>query len=136
VIYIAQTLSVFNEGYMDDRDVTILSNYIRETYPDEYDYVSEYNFDKRAYSKGAAIQILERMIYEVMKPPEYITGKESNSPMDVIEEYLIEVNYYAEICDDSRTRFIFTTARDEAKNIMCLYLKGVPNEQSYCCERV
>lgn len=128
-MYIYTVSFLFNEeDGMDDRDVTILSSYIRKTYPDEYTCFSQYEFDKRAFSKWAATEILELMCLEAEKLPSYISGKESATAFNIIEDFVIDMNYYAEICDDSRMQFIFTTARDEAQKILKLYLKGDSNE--------
>ena len=112
---------------MDDRDVIILSNYIRKTYPSEYTCFSQYEFDKRSYSKWAATEILEMMCEEANKLPSYISGRETATAYDIVENFLIDMNYYAELCDDSRMQFMFATARDEAKKILKLYLKGDSN---------
>lgn len=118
---------LLKEDGMDDRDVTILSNYIHKIYPEEYVCFSSYEFDKRSHSKWAATEILELMCKEANKLPSYISGRETATPLDVIEDFLIDMNYYAEICDDSKMQFMFNTARDEAKKILQLYLKGDSN---------
>ena len=128
-MYIYTVSFLFHEeDGMNDRDVIILSNYIRETYPSNHKFFSPYEFDKRTYSEWAATEILETMCEESNKLPSYISGRESLTAYDVVENFLIDMNYYAELCDDSRMQFIFTTARDEAKKILKLYLKGDHHE--------
>lgn len=79
-------------------------------------------FDKRCYSRWAANEILERLIDETMRLPQFITGRESKSPLDIISEFISELDYYVDISEDKRTRLIFSAAKDTATEIILLFL--------------
>ena len=106
-----------------DRDIRCLLDYIEENHSEPLRTRDATEFEWEAYSKWAAHEILDRVIFEASKPPECITGKERASTIDIIEEFLIDVNYYAETADDSRNQFMFLVARFEAKRILNLFLE-------------
>ena len=104
-----------------DRDIRFLIDYIDENHSEPAQTRNALEFEWEAYSKWAAHEILDRLIFESSKPPERMTGKERASTIDIIEEFLIDVNYYAETSDDSRNQFMFLVARFEARRILNLF---------------
>lgn len=106
-----------------ERDIRFLIDYVNENHSEPVQTKDPYEFEWKVYSKWAAHEILDRMIFEASKLPEHITGKEKQSAIDIIEEFLVDVNYYAETADDSRNQFIFLVARFEAKRILNLFLE-------------
>lgn len=106
-----------------DRDIRFLADYINENYSEPARTKDIREFEWKVYSKWAANEILERLVLEDSKLPEHITGKARASVIDIIEEFLIDVNFYAETSDDSRNQYMFLVARFEAKRILNLFLE-------------
>ena len=98
---------------MDDRDVLLIERYIHENFQDATDD----SYD--AYSRWAANEILERVIFEAMKLPPHITGIESPTIFEILELFIDETDYYAYIASSDTGRDIFSAAREEAKLVLC-----------------
>lgn len=97
---------------MNDRDVIFIGQYIERNFPkptcDPCD----------SYSRWAANEILERTILETEKLPSYITGVESIDLLDIVEEFIDEMDYYAAKSSYEASRLAFSVAREEAKCIL------------------
>lgn len=106
---------------MNDRDVLMVEEYIRDNLPDPDVKEDEYFFGLHSYSKWAAYEILERLICESMKLPAHITGRESSSAVDIVEGFIDEMDYYSEMSSDWKTKELFSIARDEGKCVL-LYI--------------
>jgi len=66
-------------------------------------------FNQRSYSRWAANEILEL----VMDNP-------FSTPIDIIEEFIIKMDYFS--CIDLSTSLIFSIAKDTAEDILYLFL--------------
>lgn len=108
---------------MNDRDVIMMEEYIRNNLPTETKY-----FDIYAYSRWAAYEILERMINETMKLPSHISGKEQLSAVDIVESFIDEMDYYQSEASSNYVKNVFQIARDEGKCIM-LYISTKGDQQ-------
>lgn len=97
------------------------------------EYVDEYlstpvlcwpkdEFDRRCYSRWAVNEILERVIEEATRPPQFITGRESVSPLNIISEFISELDYCEDVSENKQTRLIFSAAKDTATDIILLFL--------------
>lgn len=105
---------------MDDRDVRKVEEYVAALpRPDPND--SRTMFEFKTYSLWAAEEILERVIDEACLLPPHISGKESRSLSEVVEDFADEMEYYVETSKNDEPREIFAIARDEAKCLM-LYI--------------
>ena len=102
---------------MDDRDVIKVEEYIQKM-PKPASNDTKEIFDIHTYSRWAANEILERMIDETMKLPSHITGKESMSAVDIIENFIDEMDYYSWVSSSHRAKTIFRIARDEGKCVL------------------
>ena len=69
-----------------------------------------YWFSQRTYSRWAATEILE----SVMDHP-------YASPVDIIEDFIIRMIYFAELNENSYTSRIFSTAKETAKDMLNLF---------------
>ena len=106
---------------MDDRDVLTLQDYINKHLFEPCINWPRHEFELHSYSRWAAYEILERVINETMKLPPHITGFERESTVDIIDNFINELDYYYDGSKDVRRQLMFAIARDEAKNILCLF---------------
>lgn len=109
---------------MDDRDVRIVEEYMEECVPLPSIDDKEYIFDLHAYTRWAVEEILDRVIKEAMKLPEHITGSRTRTLIEIIDEFIDEMDYYVSISNYDLPTYIFSVARDEG---FCLRL--------YICSR-
>lgn len=107
---------------MDDRDVRKVEEYVAALpRPDPND--SRTMFEFKTYSLWAAEEILERVIDEACLLPPHISGKDSLTLTEVVENFIREMDYYVEISKREEPREVFAVARDEAKCLM-LYISN------------
>lgn len=101
---------------MNDRDVMIMEEYIRNNLPTE-----KKHFDIYAYSRWAAYEVLERIICETMKLPAHISGKEPLGAVDIVESFIDEMDYYQNTASSEYVKHVFQIAGDEGRCIL-LYI--------------
>jgi len=80
------------------------------------------NFTVRSHAQWAVNEILNRIIAEELRLPTYLTGREIISPIEIIEEFISEMDYFYEISGNDSARLIFAVARDTADEILCLFV--------------
>lgn len=107
---------------MDDRDVLKVVRYIENCIPSPNVKESKECFKSHSYSRWAANEILERMIDEAMKLPPHISGEESLSAIDVVDYFIMEMEYYSDISSDSERKKMFEIACSEGSRILT-YIK-------------
>lgn len=78
-------------------------------------------FDNLSYSCWAANEILNRVIDEVCKLPPHITGYLPKSHIEVVEEFIEDMEYLYETCTDEKKRSIFAIARCTGEEILSLF---------------
>ena len=104
--------------------VSIVQKYIDNyLFPPKSDWPTE-EFLIRSTSRWAADEILSRFLYETTRLPYYITGREEITPDMIIKGFIEEVDYYAHTANSISADFMFTVARDTAKDILTFYMKG------------
>lgn len=109
---------------MDDRDVLIIEQYIRDDLPKSTDY-----FDLYVFSQWAAYEVLERVISEAMKLPPHITGKEPRTLIEVVEDFIDEMDCYYWMSSFDKARNMFSIARDEGMCIL-LYISSFERKEN------
>lgn len=107
---------------MDDRDVLKVVRYIENCIPSPNIKESKECFKSHSYSRWAANEILERMIDEAMKLPPHISGEESLSATDVIDYFIMEMEYYSDITSNRDMKKMFDVAGEEGRHILT-YIK-------------
>lgn len=107
---------------MTDNDVLIIERYIYENF-------RELNLDE-SYSKWAANEILDRVIFEASKLPSHITGIEGVSIEELVESFIGEMDYYSYISVEDSARETFSTAREEGKMVLC-YIHSMKGENRW-----
>lgn len=106
---------------MIDSPMMTIQNFIDETLFKPDVGWPKYEFQKRSYARWAANEILDRIIQEEMRLPPHITGVEPLTPLQIIQGFMMETDYFAGIAENKHDRFIFTTARDTAENLIYLF---------------
>ena len=107
---------------MYETAILAIQKYVDECLPTPLLCWPKDEFDRRSYSRWIVDEILERIIEEASRPPQFITGRESITPIDIIGELILELNYYEDISEDKRTRLIFSVAKETASDIILLFL--------------
>lgn len=108
---------------MYDRAIKTIREYIDKNLPELDSIYPKYEFDTRSYARWAANEILERLIMEdASSLPCYITGEEPRSVLEIINEFIAEVDYYFYISTDVRSQEMFNIAVNTANYIKHLFL--------------
>lgn len=107
---------------MDDRNVLLIQRYMDEHLRNPDIKWPKSEFELHTYQRWAANEILERFMEEAMKLPPHITGIESQSPAEIIETFMHELDYYSDESKTIRGQLMFSIARDEARSILDLFL--------------
>lgn len=80
----------------------------------------EYELRTRIYSRWAVSEVLLRITEETLRLPSNISGREKKSPNDIINTFIEEMDYFYELTSANESRFIFATAREASKELLCL----------------
>lgn len=79
-------------------------------------------FEDLSYAKWAAYEIIDRLNAEAERLPSFLTGREPVPPVDIIAEFMDDLeNYIYDGCSEKHER-IFTIAKDFADEIILLFL--------------
>lgn len=76
---------------------------------------------RKSYRRWAVITILDRMMKETMKNPEYLDGEERESPIDIICEFIYDMEYLCEEATHAEGMLIFMEAQEEGMRILDLF---------------
>lgn len=101
-------------------DETILKD-INE-YIDKYLFAPEFwwpkkIFAERSYSRWAAEEILNDVINELQRLPEFLTERIPRTLNDIIDEFIIKMELYRHIQKDSKEKSMFSIAEETAHEI-------------------
>lgn len=94
-----------------------------QKYYDEYLFLPKNTWPKeeflvRSTSRWAVNELLSRITYSAIRLPSYITGRENITPDVIIKNFIEETDYYAHMANSISSAFMFTVARDTAKDIL------------------
>lgn len=108
---------------MDERDIATLERYMGE-------YLFEPSlgwfkdaYDMQVYSRWVANEILQRMMNEAMKLPEHISGVERRSAIEIVDEFIDDLECAYSGSHNHDAKLIFFMALDAAENIRELYTR-------------
>lgn len=73
------------------------------------------------YSQWAANEILNRIIDELSRLPAHITGREPRSHIEIIKEFVDEMDYYYHKCETKVNKLIYSSARTTGMEILYLF---------------
>lgn len=105
---------------MDDA-IFVVRNHINNRLSETRKCLSESEFAFRSYSRWAAYEIMSRMAERTTRLPEFITGIPHDSPIDIIEEFLGEMDLYLDTSKTNQSRRIFTIAKNTGEDILTLF---------------
>ncbi len=102
--------------YVDDHLYS--TDYLGKITPKE----SKEYFEDLSYAKWAAYEIIDRLNTEAERLPSSLTGREPIPPIDIIAEFMDDLeNYIYDGCSEKHER-IFAIAKDVADDIILLFL--------------
>ena len=107
---------------MDDTAVWTIQKYIDDYLFEPRSNWPRHYLDQRSYSRWAAYEIQNRIMEEISRLPTHITGRDPVSPIDIILEFISDMDYYHGLSDNKKSNLIFSIAIDTAKNILYLFL--------------
>ncbi len=81
----------------------------------------EHEFRRRCYERWAVDELAERMLDEADLLPFHISGREHKDPIEVIREFVDEMDGYCDMSDDRKSWSIFSIARDVGEEILDLF---------------
>lgn len=104
---------------MEERLLLIIKNYIYDHLFEPSVKWSKIYFDERSYSRWAANELLEELYVEANKLPEYITGVEHRTFIDICLSFIGKMEHCLEIKEDKRYEIAIQTA----KGILFYYME-------------
>lgn len=107
---------------MYDSAIVKVQGYIDEFLPELDSVYPTCIFDSRSYARWAANEILDRLMCEASKLPPHITGQEPRSVLDIIDEFISELDCYFYISRDGNTQAMVNIAEHTAKYIRRLFV--------------
>lgn len=109
---------MFNEAYV----IAVIRDYIDGLEMDMVRCVhGNDTFFLYSYSRWAANELLDRIIEEVSKPPPFVTNDIPKTYIEIIEEFIENMDYLSEQCSHREQQCIFSTARYVGEEIMALF---------------
>lgn len=97
--------------YLYDCDIAIVESYIQTR-------KKQHSFKGECYCKWALDEILKRIFEESQKLPYHISGMEPESTIDIIREFIEEMDYYSEIASTEEVIYFVFMAKDEAELLL------------------
>ena len=107
---------------MYEQDILKLENYIRENlYCPRIEWGKK-EFELQSYSRWAAFEILELLIKESLKLPEYLRDyPDTPSSFEIVKDFKYEMEYRYHDSMNGHSRLIFLIACDQASEILDLF---------------
>lgn len=115
---------------MDNRELCddamhIIDKYIEEHYSESIiKNQSSIRFKNMCYVRWTAFEIIERLNVEIERLPQYLTGdwREPTSPIEVISEFISDIENYTHQHSSKKKDQVFNVARDVAIDLLLLFL--------------
>lgn len=102
--------------------VSVISEYMDEYLFEPAANWPEEEFFERSCSRWVANEILARINDEDMLLPQHVTGREYQSPLGIIHEFINELIYFTEISENAYHQNMFSIATETAIDIILLFL--------------
>lgn len=105
-------------------DISIIKTqkYIDENLPELDNVHPTYAFDTRSYSRWAANELLNRLIYEDSKRSHRIEDSESINAISIIDGFISELDWYFWASTTVKTQEIFSIAKNTIQDIKQRFL--------------
>lgn len=72
----------------------------------------------RSYCRWAYDELMLRLMEEELKLPYHITGVEQKEPIEIVWEFIGEMDWFSEIASTEKQKFIFSTAKYTADRVL------------------
>lgn len=105
---------------MYERDILVIQEYMKTYLQSLEDDYPPCEFEIQAYSYWGAESLVERLMAEEMKQPLH-NGEEPIPTMDIIQEFILDMDYYCSEAETTRQKLIFSIARDIGQEIELLF---------------
>lgn len=96
---------------MADIALVVIQEYMEECFFEPSIGWPQFEFDRRIYSRWAANEISRR----IQEDPEA-------DPLDILSQFINEMDEYSEMGDDRSKQFIFVVAREMAEELALLFV--------------
>lgn len=107
---------------MYDKAITIIQDFMdARLFAPKKDW-PRYEFVTRSHERWAADELIRRISEESMRLPEFISGREARTPVEIIGGFVKEMDYYSQKSTNKDTQHMFSVARDTATEIIYLFL--------------
>ncbi len=117
----------FKGGFLYGMSIYNLYEYVEIFSIPPQVYQSCQEFKIRSYFDFTINELLSRIYTEELRPPPYITGREPIPIMDIINDFIDEIDYYFELAKTENTKILFSVMLNIGRDIL-IYLKGNKNE--------
>lgn len=102
---------------MYDRAILLVREYLDEELPEQKSRCIDLDFEFRSYSRWAANELIDKFIREGSRLPPHIIGDIPKDPIDIVKEFIRDLEYYFDISDDTKTQELFYSAMITIKRI-------------------
>lgn len=106
---------------MCDRAVLRVMEYIDQELPETHIRWLTRDFEYRSYARWAANEIIERLIDEASRLPAHITGRTPRDAIDIINEFIRDLECCFNDSDDTHRQELYYVAIDTAKRIKSIF---------------
>lgn len=96
---------------MYEQDIAKITSYMRKRKARELSKAE-------SYSKWALNEIMDRALDETLNLPYHISGLEPEPVVDIIREFISEMEYYSSIAKTAEVIFFAETAKEEAEMLL------------------
>lgn len=102
---------MWDRDYMYEQDIALIMKYIRTRR-------KKVTLKGESYSCWAIDEILNRVWIETQKLPYHVSGMEPEPVVDIIREFVEEMDYYSDLATTEELIYFTLTAKDEAEQLL------------------
>lgn len=106
---------------MTEHDIRVIAEYAEDRLVEHDGRLDDSVIRANAYSDWAIDELLGRLIEEESKPPEYVTGRPSISTVEVIEDFINEMEYYRDTSSTEEQILLYSIAVEEGENVLRIF---------------
>ena len=102
---------MWDRDFMYEQDIAKITTYMRKRNAQALPKAE-------SYAKWALNEILNRVLDETQKLPYHISGLEPEPVLDIIREFIAEMEYYSTLAKTEEVIFFVEMAKDEAEKLL------------------
>lgn len=95
---------------MNEVSISVIQTYINDCLFDPARNWPECEFSRRSYARWAANEVLRRI------------QESDENPLDIFDDFIAEMDDYADQSEDNSIRFIFDTAKETIEDLALLFV--------------